>query len=142
MTESAARVAFNTVRTKHGAMANGFTQETWFGIGWQAAIDRHPGYHISEPPFDREELKRLIIESLKYDLTSPDNPRIWLELRQALDYAESNSQPGYMAAAVIRYGEHEVVTGVSSCAAYDGQPCNCGFDEAVARAERVTKEKP
>ena len=43
----------------------------------------------AELGFDREELKRLIIESLKYDLTRPDNPRIWLELRQALDYAEA-----------------------------------------------------
>ena len=40
-------------------------------------------------PFDREELKRLCVESLKFDLTNKDNPKIWLELRQALDYAES-----------------------------------------------------
>jgi hypothetical protein len=44
------------------------------------------------PKFDREELKRLMIESLKYDLIRPDNPKIWLELKDALDYAEAFGQ--------------------------------------------------
>ncbi len=36
MTEERQREAFDEVKQKHGPIANGFTQETWFGLGYRA----------------------------------------------------------------------------------------------------------
>ncbi len=39
-----------------------------------------------------------------------------------------------LMAALEKYGYHFVETGVKICAWFDGKPCDCGFDAAIARA--------
>lgn len=62
------------------------------GADWINSQTRKAPREATPPIYFRAELKKLIVESLKYDFTSPDSPRAWFELRQALDFAD-----GYIA---------------------------------------------
>jgi len=59
-------------------------------------------------------------------------------LVERADTAEARTER--LTQALREYGGHKVWEGVAVCAAIDGQPCNCGFDAALADAPPESPE--